>query len=292
MGEGNSLINLGDLSKPAAVLIEKVSDAVGGIAKPWQIQRVAKAEAKAEIIRAQGRLEISELEERALLRMVREEGLRQENIENVTARAIPLLTDGSQPEAIDNDWLAHFFDRARLISNEEMQALWSSILAGQANEPRSFTKRTIDLVATLDKFDAELFSALCKFCWQTPQTIPFIFDVESPIYKDAGLNFTYLTHLDSIGLIRFENVSGFVRRKIPKVTSFLYFGKPIFVEFSNDENALEIGNVLLTQAGQELYSVCKSTPLATFLDYTLKRLMDEGVITSSSVIHKSLYQAW
>ena len=30
----SSLINLGDLSKPATVLVEKISDAIGGIFKP------------------------------------------------------------------------------------------------------------------------------------------------------------------------------------------------------------------------------------------------------------------
>ena len=62
-----SLVNVKDLagiSKPATALFNKVSNAVGGIAKPWQIERVAKAEAKAEIIRAEARIEISEMEER------------------------------------------------------------------------------------------------------------------------------------------------------------------------------------------------------------------------------------
>ena len=85
MAENGSLVNIdfGSLSKPATVLIEKISDAVGGIAKPGQIIRVAKAEADAEVIKARARIEISELEERALHRMVREEGLRQENIESI-----------------------------------------------------------------------------------------------------------------------------------------------------------------------------------------------------------------
>ncbi len=42
MTEGTSLVNIGELSKPATVLIEKISDAVGGIAKPWQIRRVQR----------------------------------------------------------------------------------------------------------------------------------------------------------------------------------------------------------------------------------------------------------
>lgn len=36
MSDGKGLVNLGDLSKLATVLFEKISDAVGGIAKPWQ----------------------------------------------------------------------------------------------------------------------------------------------------------------------------------------------------------------------------------------------------------------
>jgi hypothetical protein len=55
----NSLFNLGDLTKPATVLIEKISDAVGGIFKPHQIVRVAKDEAAADQIRAESQIQIS-----------------------------------------------------------------------------------------------------------------------------------------------------------------------------------------------------------------------------------------
>ena len=40
-----SLVNLGDITKPADTLIKKVSKAVGGIFAPYQIKRIAKAEA-------------------------------------------------------------------------------------------------------------------------------------------------------------------------------------------------------------------------------------------------------
>ncbi len=43
MNETTALSNIGELSKPATVLIEKVSDAIGGIFRPWQIRRVALA---------------------------------------------------------------------------------------------------------------------------------------------------------------------------------------------------------------------------------------------------------
>ena len=60
MGD-NSLINLGDISRPATTLIEKVSDAIGGYCKPYPIKRVAKAEAEADLIKAEGQIEIDDL---------------------------------------------------------------------------------------------------------------------------------------------------------------------------------------------------------------------------------------
>ena len=64
----NSLINLGNLSKPADTLIKKVSDAVGGLFAPYQVKRMAKAEAEAAMIKAQSKTEITDLHRRAVHR--------------------------------------------------------------------------------------------------------------------------------------------------------------------------------------------------------------------------------
>lgn len=79
MADGNSLINLGDLSKPATVLIEKVSNAVGIIYEPHQIIRKARAEAEAEKIKVIAKIELTELEHRALERFVQQETRKQGN---------------------------------------------------------------------------------------------------------------------------------------------------------------------------------------------------------------------
>jgi len=89
-----SLVDLGKLSKPADTLIKKVSTAVGGIFKPWQIKRVAKAEAG--LIKAKSELEITDLHHRAMHRFVEEEeAKRQENMEAITEKALPQLEDHS-----------------------------------------------------------------------------------------------------------------------------------------------------------------------------------------------------
>jgi hypothetical protein len=162
---GNPLANLGDLTKPAAILIEKISDAVGGVFKPFQIVRVAKAEAEAELIHAKAQIQVSDLQRRAMHRFLVEEAKRQSNIESITEKALPLLDEKSSPQNVEDDWITNFFDRSRIISDNDMQELWSRVLAGEANGPGTFSKRTVNLLSDLDKRDAELFTRLCGFGW-------------------------------------------------------------------------------------------------------------------------------
>lgn len=145
MSEGNSLINFGELSKPATVLIEKISDAIGTIYEPTQIKRVAKAEAEADRIKTLASIETSELEQRAISRLVQEEGKKQEIIESITAQATNKLNDDAKPEDIEDDWISHFFEKCRNISDRDMQGLWSNLLSGEANRPGSYSKRTLGL---------------------------------------------------------------------------------------------------------------------------------------------------
>jgi hypothetical protein len=119
-GTSNSLVNLGDISKPADTLIKKVSHAVGGLLAPWQIKRVAKAETEAAIIKAQGEIQITDLHRRAMHRFVEEEARNQKNIEDITAKALPQLSDTSNPNAMDNDWITNFFEKSRIVSDGEM----------------------------------------------------------------------------------------------------------------------------------------------------------------------------
>jgi Protein of unknown function (DUF2806) len=115
-----SVVNLGELSKSADILIKKVSSAVGGIFAPWQIKRVAKAET-----------EITDLHRRAMHRFI-EEAKRQENMEAITERALPQLESGSDPNKMEHDWVTNFFDKSRIVSDSDMQELWARVLAGEA----------------------------------------------------------------------------------------------------------------------------------------------------------------
>lgn len=267
-----SLVNLGQLSQPADTLIKKVSSAVGGIFEPWQIKRVAKAEAEASLIKAKSEIEITDLHRRAMHRFVEEEANRQENMEAITQKAIPQLRDGSDPNEMEDDWVTNFFDKSRIISDNEMQDIWASVLAGEANSPGTYSKRTVNFLGDLDKRDAELFSALCSFGWFVGPFTPLIFDDQAAIYNDKGLNFNTLTHLDSIGLIQFGNLTGFSRTGLPKTFAVAYCGEPLQLTMEKEEgNNLPIGKVLLTQVGMELARVCQTPGVEGFVDYVKEK---------------------
>ena len=277
-----SLINFGDVSKPATLLIEKVSDAVGGVFKPSQIKRVAKAEAEAEITKAIAKIEITELEQRGFQRFIFEESKKQENIEQITAQSLSQLNEEAKPEDIETDWITNFFDKCRLISDEEMQTLWSNILAGEANRPGTFSKRTIIFMSSLDKEDAQLFTKLCGFNWIINDNQPLIYNTSADIYTEHGIDFGTLKHLDAIGLISLESVTGYQQIGIMQKATLFYQNTSFILEFQKEkDNNLKIGKVLLTSMGKELASICRPEKIVGFEEYVMNEWIKEGIKLSS-----------
>ncbi|MCH8823375.1 MAG: DUF2806 domain-containing protein [Planctomycetes bacterium] len=277
MSEGTSIINLGELAKPAIVLVEKISDAVGGIFKPVQIKRVANAEAAAALIQAKSEIKITDLHQRAVYRFFNEEGKKQENIESITAKAIPQLEDTSQPEKLDDDWITNFFDKCRIVSDDDMQDLWSRILAGESNTPGTYSKRTVNFIESLDKEDATLFSKLCNCIWKfNNDEVPLVYDVTHSIYKDAGINFLGLMHLDTIGLVKYSPM-GIGLTKQPKLIRAFYCNEPLLLELNKDQdNDFEVGSVILTKIGAELAPICGTKSQPEFVEYILNCWMRKG----------------
>ncbi len=277
MEGSNSIINLGDLSKPANTLIEKISDAIGGIFKPHQIRRVAQAEAEADKIRAVAQIEITDLQNRAMQRFLVEEAKKQNNIESITSKAIPMVDENAKPEEMEDDWITNFFDKCRLISDDEMQYIWSKILASESNAPGIYSKRTIDLLASMDKQDAELFTNLCNFSIELGGKTPLIYEHTNAFYNSHGITFEILSHLESIGLIQFDHLYGYLKNGLDQKRYVNYFNEKLWVEFPKPEdNEMNIGKVLLTQVGNQLAKVCNPIPIEGFRTYIKEKWQDIG----------------
>ncbi len=277
---GYSLIDASELTKPATVLIEKISDAVGTLWEPTHIRRVAQAKADAAITLAESEIEIAEVQRRAARRFVEEETRRQQNMEDITRRAIENLDPDAPSENVDDDWIANFFDKCRIISDDDMQSLWSRILAGEANSPGSFSRKTVNLVADIDRESAELFRSLCRFVWQiADHPCPLVHDFMEDVYRQHGVGLYALGHLNSIGLVQISAVGGFSIERQPKSIAATYHDRQVQLRLPNDSgNVLPVGKVLFTPSGNELLRIVDTTPIDGFFEFVYDRWANESLV--------------
>ncbi len=178
----NPLVNIGDLAEPAKVLIEKLASAGYILYEPTHIKRVAKAEAKAALIQAESEIEIDHLKRRTAHRLIEEETRYQKNMEEITAKAVNQLNDDADPNTIDDDWIIKFFDKSRLVTDDKVQDLWASILAGEANSAGSYSPKTLTILADMNQKALTLFNAFCSLCLVNLDN-PRLLLASPPIFK-------------------------------------------------------------------------------------------------------------
>ena len=265
------LVNIGDLAKPAILLIEKVSNAFGRHFDPNQTIRMAEADAGAhriiELGKAETEIEVTALRQRAASRLLNEEMTKQENIESIVGGATKYLTDEASPESIEDDWIRNFLGKCSIVSDEDMQKLWARILAGKGNSPGTFSRRTVNLVADLDKRDAEMFVDLCSFVWEIDgQRIPVFVNLKHEVYKSYEID---LLRLRELGLVTIGGTSFALRLSpLPKNVIASYCGKELNLALPEDTaNSMDVGRVRFTVAGLELSSVCESAEAPRFYEY-------------------------
>lgn len=259
-------INL-DLTKPITTLVERTFDLVGVLHEPTRIKKRAEADAEAKLILAKADMKVGAVEQRAIQRMVREETRRQQTMESILDKSLPQLSETSTPESLSDEWILHFFEKCRNATTDEMQNLWSRILSGEANKPGSYSKKTVSLLAEIERTDAELFGRLVDFVWTIgDRSIPLITNAVDKIYTNHGVSFDDIKHLESLGLLSFDPLSGFAltlsgTKETTEVTIALVYASTVYTIEVPADKKLPVGKVMLTRPGYELLSICAPTPV-------------------------------
>ena len=271
---------------PANALLDAISDVTGADFDPRQSKSLAKDQAQARLINARverkegliktrNQIEETDMRRRAEYRRACEDMQHQINMEGLVAKALPQLTQQARPHDIKPDWIADLFDRTRNVSDDDMQELWARILAGEANAPGTYSKRTVNALSDFDKFDADLFAKLCDFICVieiddegSKYKTPLVFDERAPIYRQHGIGFVNLLHLDGIGLIRYIMDEGEVvgLSNFSGGVSVSYSGRRLVVKPRTPQNhRLTTGRVEFTRVGRELSSICSKKPRGRIL---------------------------
>jgi hypothetical protein len=301
-------------------LVETVGNGLGLLYEPVRIRRKAKAEAevaigkaKAEaniaLIKAKSKTDIAlmqindralirEATDRAEVRVTRREEQRQQNLEAIVAKAALGGPETVSDKPVEKDWVARFIDDGQDVSDEEMQSIWARILAGEVCKPGSFSLRTLAVVRTMSKKDAELFTRFCSIVWEwdelgTRSLRPLTYRTELlQSMPGIGLGILEFTRLDSMGLIRMDTrISHYVSYKLridktvpdgsAEIPFHWYyhgkhyvFRKMVEIKPSNlaeDQPFQEVimqfptGEILLTDVGYELAWIAGSEPNEDYL---------------------------
>ena len=103
-----------------------------------------------------------------------QEEKRHRNIGSVVGQTAELLGDKDVPDQEpDHDWTARFFNYIQDISSEELQPLWTKVLAGEIERPRSVSIRSLSILRNLDQTSAKLFQTLCSCCCVNSSVIDY-----------------------------------------------------------------------------------------------------------------------
>jgi len=272
-------------SKAIAKLIDVISKGIGTYYKPkairkeaeaeaYKIETIARAEAKATLIRGEAEIELLT---RAKERIYNQEVRRQENLESVAEKSLKYLPNEISDRPVDPDWRTRFFNKAQDISVEEMQEMWARILAGEVAKPGSISARTLEVVSNLSAVEAQKFQIACSLS----SSHQLIWKLRNRgAFEEFGLTYGDLMLLREAGLVHAGDNLIRLAPVIPNIGSAF---QVIGVDLYQNKNVKHPGQtkyklkqVAFTRAGQEL---CKliDTPLnATYRDALIKAWQAEG----------------
>jgi hypothetical protein len=122
-----------------------------------------------------------------------------------------------------------------------------------------------------------------------PHLVPLVFDASSQIYRDSGIDFQRLFLLQNLGLIQFDSLGiGFIWSPLPQTTTVSYHGRVLELTLraiapKHPNNALVVGQVLLTRAGRELASIISPAPVEGFFDFVRDRWVRDSLLPEAEV---------
>ena len=181
---------------------------------------------------------------------------------------------GDAQAEIDDDWLNFFARVSEDKSSEELQKLFGRILSGEIRRPGSFSLRTVQLMSTISKQDAEALSNILSYAlngsilpfetgWNDRPT-----DTERLLLEELGI----AGHASRIGGM-VMNFSVEPQQKIPLMASHL----AILIE-NNTQKIVKFGiaGQVLTTPARESVKIANSPPTDfEFLKNVAKRSITE-----------------
>ena len=255
MSDNYSLINMDGISEVVKELLSKISSAIGWIATRETPKRIAVQTYIEEIKQS----DYDPITKAALISNAQKTVREYSNQTAIVEYAIENMNGSSTPQQIDDDWLAQFMDKARLVSDSEFQLIWGRILAEECNIPGSVPRSLLHTLERMDRYDAECFVLLCKFAvyfmnGDEKHYMPFIpISSLDSYFFEKGLGVDALVDLRSLGLIEMslEGLASEFSVHCSSQPIIIHYFEEQF-ELPTDFDEIYCGNVIFTKTGRAL----------------------------------------
>lgn len=234
--------------------IDKISNAVGVVYNDsaYKIKKDSLRKVYEEIANNEN---IDSFSKAAIISNLKQDLKYYKNQRNIISKTINNINDDANVDLVDDDWLNFFFDKARIISSEEMQNIWGKILSEEFNKPRSIPKSLIHTISCIDLELANTFNKLCCCtvkCEESGENYIFLdYNNFTSQLNAIGITFNALLALERFGLISFDNPIGYCIIIDSENCAFLS-QKNKFILKPDKKGRIPVGAVLLTVDGNVL----------------------------------------
>jgi hypothetical protein len=229
------------------------------------------------------------LEERTQSRIDYKEAKKQLNLESVTAFAADELKY-EQPvtdEPIDETWKTRFFNIAEEVSNEEMQALWGRILAGEIKKPKSYSLRTLELLKNLSKEEAECFIKFGRFAIKS-NGVSFLINFKGEKLLEDKYNLTFGERLllEELGLITANDLQFQLPETKENSSQIVFQIGNVCAVANKDVNIpqQQVPALVFTKIGQELLQLTDTIPELDYIQLLASKIRRKGVTLKYATI--------
>ncbi len=200
---------------------------------------------------------------RARHRLVNRELKRQQNLESIAEKTIENLTAQSSSAPVDEDWITRFFNIAEDISNDDMQSLFSKILAGEIARPKTFSLRTLEVFRNLTSEEAAIFQRARYLAANGGH----LFKIGNAYdFENFGLAYSDLMVLRSCGLMHDNDALSFNFNPSAKGEPATFGYNGIYITVSRAPNEkLQLEQTPFTPEGIELMQLIEPAPNLEYL---------------------------
>ncbi|MCI7771330.1 MAG: DUF2806 domain-containing protein [Eubacterium sp.] len=198
-------------------------------------------------------------------------------------------TDFTENSGVSEEWLERFMDSAGFVSSEEIQWIWGKILANEFENPGSTPPNMIRILSEITPGLAAAFRFICSMSiWIMPlnenreiqggvRELVVPYNKNDEKFRENGVSFNVLNELETLGVIRFESIAGYISKGFTNDKILICVGDKLDLIEEYKKGELPVGNVMLTSVGEALKAITDSVEVKDYYEMVRKYMSDKGV---------------